>query len=147
MQMTKIQQKQQARLDFTPTHMVCASKAYHYLYLVAAIVLPVALLVFTLVKGTFAVPTVLICLAIAVVFLGLDLFTSSNLIFYDDERIALIGSFLEKPVYYRWDACVAVYYGNELARLEFSDSKPLEFNRKYEGAGELEAYAEARTSK
>lgn len=144
--MTKIQQKQQARLRFTPTHMVCAGKAYHYLYLAAAVVLPVALLIITLIKGTFAAPTVLICLVIAAVFLVLDLSTSSNLIFYDDEQIALIGSLLEKPVYYRWDACIAVYYGNELARLEFSDSKPLEFNRKYEGAKELEAYAETRAS-
>lgn len=145
--MTKLQEKQKARLHFTPTHMVCPSRVYHYLYLAAAIVLPVGLLVFTLIKGTFAAFTIPICVGIAVICLLFDLFTAGNLIFYDEEQIALIGSPIEKPVYYRWDACTALYCGNELARLEFTDCKPLEFNRKYDGARELEEYAAARTTK
>lgn len=125
------------KLDFKPTGALSAKKSYHYLYLVLAVIVPVALLIVTLIKGTFTPLTILIMLGIAVVFLGFDISTSSNMILYDNERIALVSSILSKPVYYEWKNLTAVLFGKELGRLEFSNGKKLEFNRNYDGVNEF----------
>ena len=130
------------KLDFKPAGVLSAKKSYHYLYLALAVIVPVALLIVTLVKGTFNPVTILIMLGIAVVFLGFDISTRSNMMLYNDERIALVSSILSKPVYYEWKNLTAVLFGKELGRLEFSDGKKLEFNRNYDGIDEFLAMAD-----
>lgn len=126
------------KLDFKPTSIVSAKKSYHYLYMVLAIAVPLALLIVTIVKGTFSPVTILIMLGIALIILGFDVFTRSNMILYNEYKIALVPSIIEKPIYYEWNNVTAVLFGNmDMGRLEFNNGKKLEFNRTYDGIDEF----------
>ncbi|MCM1480536.1 MAG: hypothetical protein NC085_12595, partial [Muribaculaceae bacterium] len=59
-------------ISFTPTDQLTMKKYWHVAYLAGAIVIPVAVLVITLVRGTFKPLTIPVLLVIAGIILLLD---------------------------------------------------------------------------
>lgn len=124
------------KIDFEPTGKLTAKKHYHYLCIALAVILPVATLILTLVKKTFSPVTLLVCVGIAAVMLIIDYSNRSNMVVYNDEKIALLNM-LGSPKVYLWDKLSAVYSGNTDMRLEFSDGKKFYINLEYDGVSEL----------
>lgn len=127
------------KVDFEPIGKLTAKKQYHYICIGLAVILPIATVIITIVKGTFSPITLLVCAGIAAVMLGIDYSNRSNMVVYNYEQIALLGMF-GKPKIYRWEKLSAVYHGDETMRIEFSDGKKLYINMEYDGVSEFIAF-------
>lgn len=107
-------------------------KIWHTAYLTGAAVIPAAVLVITLVRGTFKSLTVPVLLVIAGIILVLDYTNIKNKVVWNDEKIAFLQAFA-KPREYVWENLSAIYSGGEEMRLEFDDGKKLYITLKYDG--------------
>lgn len=110
------------KLNFEPTGKLAPKKQYHYICIGLAIIIPVALIIFTLIKGNFSVTTLIICAIIAVIMLGIDYSNRSNMVVWNNEQIALLKMF-GNAVYYRWDNLSAAQNSESTLRLDFTDGK------------------------
>lgn len=119
-------------ISFEPTDALTMKKIWHTAYLTGAAVIPVAVLVITLVKGTFKPFTIPVLLVIAGIILVLDYTNIKNKVVWNDEKIAFLQAF-EKPKEYIWENLSAIYSGSEEMRLEFDDGKKLYIALKYDG--------------
>ncbi|MCM1330811.1 MAG: hypothetical protein NC253_15425 [Ruminococcus sp.] len=119
-------------ISFTPTDQLTMKKYWHVAYLAGAIVIPVAVLVITLVRGTFKPLTIPVLLVIAGIILVLDYTNVKNKVVWNDEKIAFLQAFA-KPKEYIWENLSAIYSGGEEMRLEFDDGKKLYIALKYDG--------------
>lgn len=119
-------------ISFEPTDALTMKKIWHTAYLAGAIVIPVAVLVITLVKGTFKPLTIPVLLIIAGIILVLDYTNVKNKVVWNDEKIAFLQAFA-KPCEYVWENLSAIYSGGEEMRLEFDDGKKLYIALKYDG--------------
>lgn len=119
-------------LSFEPTDAAVMKKYWHIAYLSGAIVIPAAVLVITLVKGTFKPLTIPVLLVIAGIILVLDYTNIKNKVVWNDEKIAFLQAFA-KPREYVWENLSAIYSGGEEMRLEFDDGKKLYITLKYDG--------------
>lgn len=124
------------KIDFVPTGKLTAKKHYHYLCIALAVILPIATIILTIVKKTFSPITLLVCAGIILVMLVIDYSNRSNMIVYNDEKIALLNM-LGKHKVYLWANLSAVYSGSTDMRLEFSDGRKLYINLEYDGVPEL----------
>ncbi len=131
-------------LNFEPIGRLTAGKKYHYVCIALAVILPVALIIVTLVKGTFSPATLLVCAGVIIVALGIDYSNRSNVVAYDNEQIALLGMF-GKAKYYRWENLSSVNTGDGTMRLDFSDGSKLYINMEYDGINEFIAYLNSIT--
>lgn len=119
-------------LSFEPTDALTMKKAWHTAYLAAAVILPVAVLIITLVKGTFKLFTVPVLIVIAGIILVLDYTNVKNKVVWNNEKIAFLQAFAT-PREYIWENLSAIYSGSEEMRLEFDDGKKLYIALKYDG--------------
>ncbi len=121
-----------ANISFEPTDEIKVKKIWHTAYLIGAVVIPIAVLVITLVKGTFKPITIPVLLFIAAVILVLDYTNIKNKVVWNDKKIALIQAF-SKPKEYLWENLSEVYSGSDQMRLEFDDGKKLYIALQYDG--------------
>lgn len=119
-------------LSFEPTDAAVMKKIWHTAYLAGAIVIPIAVLAVTLVKGTFKPFTIPVLIVIAGIILVLDYTNVKNRVVWNDEKIAFLQAFA-KPREYIWENLSAIYSGGEEMRLEFDDGKKLYITLKYDG--------------
>ncbi len=131
-----------SKIDFEPTGALTMKKAWHIAYITAAIVVPVAVLVLTLVKGTFQPVTIPVLIGIAAIILVLDYTNISNKVLYNDTKIAFLQAF-SKPKEYNWEDLNAIYSGEEEMRLEFDNNTKLYIALKYDG---IESFIEKAQS-
>lgn len=127
------------QLDFEPIGKLTTKKSYHYICISLAVIVPVAVIIVTLVKGTFSPMILVVCVAAVVVALGIDYSNRSNVVAYNDEKIALFDM-LGKPKIYLWDDLNAVFSGKDSMRLEFKTGKKLYINLEYDGVDDFIAY-------
>ncbi|MCM1024205.1 MAG: hypothetical protein NC395_09125 [Prevotella sp.] len=113
-----------ANISFEPTDEIRVKKAWHIAYLTGAAVIPAAVLIITLVNGTFNAMTIPVLLIIAAVILALDYANTRSRVVWNSEKIALIQAF-SKPKEYMWENLSAIYSSESEMRLEFDDGKKL----------------------
>lgn len=123
-------------IDFEPTGMLTMKKAWHIAYVAGAIVIPVAVLIITLVKGTFKPATIPVLLIIAAIILVLDYTNTANKVLYNDKKIAFLQAF-SKPKLYNWEDLNAIYSGEDSMRLEFDNNTKLYVALSYDGVDEF----------
>jgi len=104
--------------------------------------MPLATIILTIIKKTFSPLTLLVCAAIVIIMLVIDYSNRSNMVVYNDEKIALLGMF-GSPKEYSWDNLIAVYSGDDTMRLEFSNGKKLYINLEYDGINEFMMYLDS----
>lgn len=119
-------------ISFSPTDELTMKKYWHTAYLSGAIVIPIAVLIITLVRGTFKPLTIPVLLVIAGIILVLDYTNVKNKVVWNNEKIAFLQAFA-KPREYVWENLSAIYSGGEEMRLEFDDGKKLYIALKYDG--------------
>lgn len=127
------------KANFEPIGRLTAKKQYHYACIGLAVIVPAALIVITLIKGTFSAATLAVCAGIVLIMLGIDYSNRCNMVVYDNEQLALLGM-LGSPKYYRWDMLTSVQESPETMRLDFSDGKKLYINMEYDGIEEFYAF-------
>lgn len=124
------------KIDFEPTGKLTAKKQYHYICIALAVILPIVTIILTIVKKTFSLSTLLFCIGIVLVMLVIDYSNRSNMVVYNDEKIALLNM-LGSPKVYLWSELSAVYSGSTDVRLEFNGGKKLYINLEYDGVAEF----------
>lgn len=124
------------KIDFEPTGKLTAKKQYHYICIALAVILPIVTIILTIVKKTFSLSTLLFCIGIVLVMLVIDYSNRSNMVVYNDEKIALLNM-LGSPKVYLWSELSAVYSGSTDMRLEFNGGKKLYINLEYDGVAEF----------
>lgn len=131
-------------LNFEPIGKLTAKKQYHYICIALAVILPIALIAVTLIKGTFSPATLLVCAGIVAVAFGIDYSNRSNIIAYSKEQIALLGMF-GKVTTYRWEDLTSVMSDNSSMRLDFAGGKKLYINMEYDGINAFITYLNSIT--
>ncbi|MDD5947693.1 MAG: hypothetical protein PUC41_07885 [Oscillospiraceae bacterium] len=131
-------------LNFEPIGKLTAKKQYHYICIALAVILPIALIAVTLIKGTFSPATLLVCAGIVVVAFGIDYSNRSNIVAYSKEQIALLGMF-GKVTTYRWEDLTSVMSDNSSMRLDFAGGKKLYINMEYDGINAFITYLNSIT--
>ncbi len=124
------------KVNFEPIGKLTVKKQYHYACITLAVILPIALIIVTILKGTFSPMTLLVCAGIIIILLGIDYSNRSNMVIYNHEQIVLTKMF-GKPTLYRWDMLKDVYNSTDTMRMEFSDGKKLYINMEYDGISEF----------
>ncbi len=124
------------KIDFEPTGKLTVKKHYHYICIALAVILPIVTIILTIVKKTFSLSTLLFCIGIVLVMLVIDYSNRSNMVVYNDEKIALLNM-LGSPKVYLWSELSAVYSGSTDMRLEFNGGKKLYINLEYDGVAEF----------
>lgn len=131
-------------LNFEPIGKLTVKKQYHYICIALAVILPIALIAVTLIKGTFSPATLLVCAGIVVVAFGIDYSNRSNIVAYGKEQIALLGMF-GKVTTYRWEDLTSVMSDNSSMRLDFAGDKKLYINMEYDGINAFITYLNSIT--
>ncbi|MGN0648612.1 MAG: hypothetical protein ACI4J3_08295 [Oscillospiraceae bacterium] len=131
-------------LNFEPIGKLTVKKQYHYICIALAVILPIALIAVTLIKGTFSPATLLVCAGIVVVAFGIDYSNRSNIVAYGKEQIALLGMF-GKVTTYRWEDLTSVMSDNSSMRLDFAGGKKLYINMEYDGINAFITYLNSIT--
>ncbi len=131
-------------LNFEPIGKLTVKKQYHYICIALAVILPIALIAVTLIKGIFSPATLLVCAGIVVVAFGIDYSNRSNIVAYGKEQIALLGMF-GRVTTYRWDDLTSVMSDNSSMRLDFAGGKKLYINMEYDGINAFITYLNSIT--